>query len=139
MKCTYEHITSVRVRYGETDQMGYCYYGNYATFFEVGRVEALRAIGLIYKQLEVDGYMLPVSHFEVDYLKPAFYDDELFVKTAIIELRGPRLFFEYEITNQQRQLICTGKTTLFFVAKEGMRPIAPPDSLNTALKEFYAI
>ena len=78
---------SLRVRYGETDQMGYCYYGNYASFFEVGRVEALRELGLSYKEMEDQGIMLPVSHFEVDYLSPTFYDDLLTVETKIVSLQ----------------------------------------------------
>ncbi len=125
---TFQHTVSLRVRYGETDQMGYCYYGNYASYFEVGRVETLRELGHSYKELEDSGVMLPVSHFEIDYLKPAYYDDELFVTTLIKELKGTRLFFEYEIHNAKKDLICKGKTTLVFVNKENMRPIAPPAS-----------
>lgn len=125
MICNYSHATKVRVRYGETDQMGYCYYGNYATYFEVGRVEALRALHLSYKQLEIDGVMLPVSHFEIDYLSPAFYDDELTIETIIVEVKGPRIFFEYTITNEAQAQVCVGKTTLVFVNKTTMRPIPP--------------
>lgn len=137
MKCSYEHYSSVRVRYGETDQMGYCYYGNYASYFEVGRVEALRELGLSYKQLEKEGVMLPVSHFEVDYLKPAYYDDELSVKTKIVELKGPRVFFEYEVLNEKNVIICQGKTTLVFVAKETMRPIAPPTNFIQLIEKYH--
>ena|SRR6218665_2536308 len=125
---SFQHTVSLRVRYGETDQMGYCYYGNYASYFEVGRVETLRKLGHSYKELEDSGVMLPVSHFEIDYLKPAYYDDELFVTTFIKELKGTRLFFEYEIHNINKDVICKGKTTLVFVNKENMRPIAPPQS-----------
>lgn len=123
-----QHTVSLRVRYGETDQMGYCYYGNYASYFEVGRVETLRSIGYSYKALEESGIMLPVSHFEIDYLKPAYYDDELFVTTIISALKGTRLFFDYEIRNDKNDLICKGKTTLVFVNKQTMRPIAPPQA-----------
>lgn len=126
----FQHTVSLRVRYGETDQMGYCYYGNYASYFEVGRVETLRKLGHSYKELEDSGVMLPVSHFEIDYLKPAYYDDELFVATTIVELKGTRLFFECEIKNDKNELICRGKTTLVFVNKENMRPIAPPQSFT---------
>ena len=87
--------TKIRVRYGETDQMGYCYYGNYAQYFEVGRVEALREVGLSYKEMETQGIMLPVSEYNVKYLSPAFYDDELIITTKIEELKGCRLFFQY--------------------------------------------
>lgn len=128
MTCLFTHSIQLRVRYGETDQMGYCYYGNYASYFEVGRVEAMRSLGLSYKILEEElNVMLPVSHFEVDYHKPALYDDELTIETSIVELKGPRLFFEYRIMNEKQELLSTAKTTLVFVSKETMRPIAPPD------------
>ncbi len=136
MQYTFSHPYEVRVRYGETDQMGYCYYGNYATFFEVGRVEALRSLGLSYKKLEEIGVMLPVSHFEIDYLKPAFYDDLLTVQTKIAEIAGARIFFEYEVYNENKQLLCKGKTTLVFVNKESMKPCTPPEMLTELLNAF---
>lgn len=126
MKTQFSHTIQLRVRYGETDQMGYCYYGNYASYFEVGRVEALRAIGMSYRELEESGVMLPVSHFEVDYKHPALYDDELTITTAIVEMKGAQLFFDYTIKNEKGVLIAIAKTTLVFVAKITMRPISPP-------------
>jgi acyl-CoA thioester hydrolase len=126
------HNTLVRVRYGETDQMGYVYYGNYASYFEIGRVELLRSIGVSYKQLEDSGIMLPVSDMEIKYKKPAFYDDELTVKTSILETRGPRIVFIYKITKND-QIIIEGKTTLVFVSKENMRPIKPPKYIEEIL------
>lgn len=126
---------SLRVRYGETDQMGYCYYGNYAYYFEVGRVEAMRSLGMSYRKLEEEGVMLPVSHFEVDYFKPALYDDELTVITFISGIKGPRLFFEYEIFNEDKVKLCHGKTTLVFVSKENMKPIAAPDDFVQLMKQ----
>ncbi len=128
MKINFTHKTSLRVRYGETDQMGYCYYGNYAQYFEVGRVEALRSLGMSYKNLEEQGVMLPVSEFSVKYKRPAKYDDELSITTTITELRGARLLFDYIIENENDQLIATAQTTLVFVAKETMRPISPPSA-----------
>jgi acyl-CoA thioester hydrolase len=138
MLCTFEHTIKLRVRYGETDQMGYCYYGNYASYFEVGRVEALRSLGMSYKQLEEEGVMLPVSHFEVDYLRPAYYDDELTVMTAIVELKGPRLQFVYYISNEKGERLSVGKTTLVFVAKQTMRPIAPPAHFVELMEKYRA-
>jgi acyl-CoA thioester hydrolase len=117
----------LRVRYGETDQMGYCYYGNYAQYFEVGRVEALRELGLSYKEIEEKGFMLPVSSFSVKYLAPAFYDDLLTITTKIVNLKGVRLYFEYEIKNEKGKLLATADTTLVFVDKNTMRPITPPE------------
>ncbi len=122
----FSHNIELRVRYGETDQMGYCYYGNYAQYFEVGRVETLRSLGMSYKQLEEDGYMLPVSELNIQYKKPALYDDLLTIKTTITEVKGARIYFSYEITNETNQLIAIATTTLVFVAKENMRPTQPP-------------
>ena len=138
MICTFSHITKLRVRYGETDQMGYCYYGNYAAYFEVGRVEALRSLGMSYRSLEEEGIMLPVSRFEVDYMRPALYDDELSITTHIVQVKGPRLFFEYTIENAAGVVISKAKTTLVFVAKETMRPIAPPEHFVELISHYNA-
>ena len=127
MKIQFSEKTFLRVRYSETDKMGYCYYGNYAQYFEVGRVEALRNLGLSYKSMEENGIMLPVSEFKVKYYAPAFYDDLLCIETKITELRGPRLFFEYEITNEKGVLIAKASTLLVFVSSENMKPITPPE------------
>ena len=94
-------------------------------------------LGMSYRELEESGVMLPVSHFEVDYFKPAFYDDELTVVTAITEIKGPRLFFEYTLLNANDELISKAKTTLVFVSKENMRPIAPPDSFLTLFEKYH--
>ena len=128
MKIKYTHETSLRVRYGETDQMGYCYYGNYAQYFEVGRVEALRSIGMSYKELEDQGVMLPVSSLSVNYKAPAKYDDALRIVTEISELKGARIIFDYKIFNEEDKLLVTANTVLVFVNKETMRPTSPPDN-----------
>jgi|SRR5690554_2725707 len=122
----YSSETQLRVRYGETDQMGYCYYGNYAQYFEVGRVEALRKVGMTYKQLEEMGYMLPVSTLNIKYFSPAFYDDLLTIITKITEQKGVRLVFEYEIYNESKKLLVTADTMLVFVNKSTMKPTTPP-------------
>jgi len=137
MEYKFEHQTELRVRYGETDQMGYCYYGNYAMYFEVGRVEALRTLGMSYRQLEESGVMLPVSHFEVNYKAPAKYDDLLTITTTISELRGPRLKFDYTI-QIGGILIASATTTLVFVAKSNMKPIQAPKEF-VSLMEPYLI
>ena len=135
MKLNLEKSTSVRVRYGETDQMGYCYYGNYAQFFEVGRVETLRSIGISYKNLEDSGVMLPVKNFEIEYLAPAFYDDVLVIKTKIIQLEGAKITFEYEAWREEALIAC-GKTILVFVDRQNMRPIRPPKSFLDVIIPF---
>jgi acyl-CoA thioester hydrolase len=126
MEIDFAKSTLIRVRYGETDQMGYCYYGNYAQYFEVGRVEALRGFGLSYKDMEVRGVMLPVLDFQVKYIAPAFYDDLLTIVTKIVSLKGSRLYFEYEVLNEQNELLSVASTTLVFVSKGLMKPIHPP-------------
>ena len=134
MEIEFTHKTKVRVRYGETDQMGYCYYGNYAQYVEIGRVEALRNVGMSYKEMEEKGIMLPVSEFQVKYLYPAKYDDELTIESKITSIKGSRMFFEHEIKNEEGRLISTSKITLAFVSKETMRPILHPESfLNLIL------
>ena|SRR5690554_1990608 len=126
--CLHQADTQLRVRYGETDQMGYCYYGNYAQYFEVGRVEAMRSLGMSYKDVENKGFMLPVATFSVKYIAPAFYDDLLTITTKIVKLKGVRLYFEYEIFNEKNELIVTADTVLVFVDKSTMKPVHPPQN-----------
>jgi acyl-CoA thioester hydrolase len=116
--------------------MGYCYYGNYAQYFEVGRVETLRSLGMSYKQLEKEGIMLPVSAFSVNYFAPAFYDDALTVETTITEVKGARIYFDYTITNESGDLICKAQTTLVFVQKDTMKPIPAPKSFTALLQKY---
>lgn len=139
MKSEFSYTSKLRVRYGETDQMGYCYYGNYAQYFEVGRVEAFRSLGMSYRALEEEGVMLPVSHFEVDYLKPALYDDELSIITTIAEVSGARIYFDYVIMNEKEQIVCKAKSTLVFVSKENMRPIAAPAHFMELIKAYETV
>ncbi len=121
--------TTIRVRYGETDQMGYVYYGNYAQYYEVGRVESLRSLGISYKELEAMGVMLPVVNLNINYKKPAFYDDELTIVTTLKELPTVKIIFEYECYNQHNQLINTGNTTLVFLNKQTMKPMQAPQNI----------
>lgn len=130
----YTAESKIRVRYGETDQMGYCYYGNYAQFYEVGRVEALRNLGFSYRSLEESGIMLPVLEFKIKYLKPAYYDDLLTVKTSVHEIKGARILFTYEMFNEKGELLNTGETTLVFISKGTNKPCTPPESLVERLK-----
>ena len=124
----------VRVRYSETDKMGYCYYGNYAAYLELGRVELLRENKIVYKELEYLGILLPVSELSIKYLFPAKYDDLLKIKTTISDLKGARIYFSYEIYNENEILILSATTTLVFVDAKTMRPIATPDFILDILK-----
>ena len=136
MKYNLKHDTQVRVRYGETDQMGYCYYGNYALYLEVGRVEAMRQLGMSYRDLEEKGIMLPVANLEIRYVKPALYDDLLTVSTRITEVAGAKLYFEYDIHKEDGSLLITASTLLIFVDKSTMRPTKPPVEFVELLSPF---
>ena len=123
----------VRVRYAETDQMGYVYYGNYATYFEVARVELLRSIGFTYKKLEEEGIMLPVFEFSIKYFKPAFYDDLLTIKTTLEYNDGARIRFHYEIFNESGSLLNKAETTLVFIDRRTNRPTIMPAKMKSVL------
>jgi acyl-CoA thioester hydrolase len=127
-------ITQIRVRYSETDQMGYCYYGNYAQFLEIGRVEALRNSGFRYKDMEQQGILLPVLDFQIKYIFPAKYDDLLTIETTIVAIKGTRIIFDYEIINEMGVKIATASTTLVFVSKESMRPMKAPENIVKAIQ-----
>ena len=130
----YSLTTKIRVRYGETDQMGFVYYGVYAQYYEVGRVELLRSLGVSYKKLEEEGYLLPVVNFEINYKKAAHYDDEIKIKTSIKSLPTAKITFEYETYNAKNALLNTGKVVLVFVDKLTMKPTLPPDLILEKLK-----
>lgn len=133
----YSHSTKIRVRYGETDQMGYMYYGNYAQYYEVGRVEMLRSLGMSYSSMEADGIMMPVLELKCKYIKPALYDQEITVKTIIKTLPGIRIFFEYELYNEKEELINIGATTLVFVDMKKNKPTNPPENFMEKLLVFF--
>ena len=126
----------VRVRYAETDQMGVVYHGNYAQYFEMGRVEWLRNLGISYKWMEENGIMLPVVSLTMNYKKPARYDDELRVKTILKSQTSVKIEFDYEIYNQQDELLTTGNSILVFVDMKTGRPTLPPEYVKEKLKEM---
>lgn len=130
--------TKIRVRYGETDQMGYVYYGVYAQYYEVGRVEAMRLLGFSYKEVEERGLLLPVIEFSIQYKKPAFYDEEITVVTYLKQIpTGLRLLFEYECYNEKGELLNTGKVTLVSKDKFSGKLIPLPDWFREAFKPFF--
>ena len=133
----FQHDTTVRVRYGETDQMGYVYYGDYAEYLEVGRVEALRSLGFPYKRLEEEGVMLPVHGLHITYHQPARYDDLLTIRTIIAQLPSVRIVFTYELWNASGVRLCEASTTLVFVDRTAMRPRRAPDDLLVALTPYF--
>lgn len=126
----------VRVRYAETDQMGVVYHGNYAQYFEMGRVEWLRSLGVSYKWMEENGVMLPVVSLQINYKKPAYYDDLLTVKTIFKCQTSVKIEFDYEIYNEAGVLLTTGYSMLVFVDKNTGKPMLPPHYVTDKLKDL---
>ncbi|MFA5297058.1 MAG: thioesterase family protein [Lutibacter sp.] len=128
-----------RVRYGETDQMGFVYHGNYAQYFEMGRTEWLRKLGITYKKMEETGIMLPMINLNVNYIKPAKYDDLLTLKTTLIKMPSAKIEFSYEIYNEENELLTTANTTLVFVNMETNRPTRVPKYVLEKLNNITAL
>lgn len=132
------HEHQLRVRYSETDQMGYVYYGNYAQYFEIGRTELIRAIGWPYRAMEEAGIMLPVHSMEINFKGPATYDDELTIVSMMKHPpKGPAITIFHEIYCGSR-LITIGSVTLVFVRKNTMRPVAPPPEFTQTVQRLLA-
>jgi acyl-CoA thioester hydrolase len=134
----YESTTQIRVRYGETDQMGYLYYGNYALYYEVGRTDAIRSLGLTYKAMEESGIALPVAECNLKYLRPAFYDELITVKTIIKEMpKDSFIQFHSELYNEQGKIINKGVTILVFYDIKARRKTSIPETLLQSLAPFF--
>jgi acyl-CoA thioester hydrolase len=133
----FSHTTTVRVRYGEVDRMGYAYYGNYALYYEIGRVEAMRALGLDYADMEERGIMMPVVRMECQYHSPALYDQELTVTASVREMPRARIDFHYELRNADGRVINNGMTKLVFVHRDTMRPTRAPQYFLDALLPHF--
>lgn len=128
------HQIQIRVRYSETDQMQVVYHGNYAQYFEIGRVEWLRNKGISYKWMEGNGIMLPVVSLTMNYRKPARYDELLTLKTILKNKTSVKIEFEYELYNESNELLTTGNSILVFVDMKTGRPVAPPEYISAILE-----
>ncbi|WP_353778529.1 YbgC/FadM family acyl-CoA thioesterase [Winogradskyella sp. 3972H.M.0a.05] len=126
--------TQIRIRYGETDQMGVVYHGNYVQYFEIGRTDWLRQFGFTYKEMEENGIMLPVISLAVSYKKPAYYDDLITVVTRLKKRPKASIEFEYEILNEKNEIIATGETALAFIDIARNRPTRCPDYILDQLQ-----
>ncbi len=134
----YEHTTTVRVRYAETDQMDIVYYGNYAQYFEVGRAECIRELGFTYKKMEEMGVRMPVVSLQAEFLRPAHYDDLITIKTILKELpQKHEITFYNEVYNEKKKLLTRGKVVLYFIdSKTGKRTVMP-EELRQKLTGFF--
>lgn len=129
--------TKIRVRYGETDQMGYVYYGNYATYFEVARVEAIRAIGFTYRMMEESGVGMPVAHMNIDYKRPAKYDDLITIKTIIPEMPTSKLKLHHEVYSETGELLTKAHIVLVFINMQTHRPTRCPQMFTEGLLPYF--
>ena len=125
--------TEIRVRYGETDQMGFVYYGNYALYLEQGRTDWLRKMGFSYKELEAQNILLPVTQFSINYHAPGKYDDLLLIETTLVKMPGVKIQFSYAIFNEDQKQLITAETTLAFVDKKTMKITPAPEYLIEAI------
>ena len=129
------NIIQFRVRYGETDQMSFVYHGNYAQYFEMGRTEWLRKLGITYKNMEESGIMLPVISLNTNYLKPAKYDDLLTLKTTLTNTPLVKIKFDFEIYNEKNELLTTANATLAFINSITKKPTRAPEYLLKKLRK----
>jgi acyl-CoA thioester hydrolase len=136
MKLNFVHVQNIRVRYSETDRMGYCYHGNYASYFELGRVEALRALGVVYKSLEDQGILLPVISMNTSFKAPAIYDDQLRLETRLVSASNCTLEFSYMLYNQSGVLLTTASTVLVFVCQANNKPMRIPSELSAIFVQY---
>ena len=125
---------TLRTRYAETDQMGVVYYGNYPQYLELGRVEWLRSIGFTYKAMEEEGIMMPVVSLQIQYKKPALYDELITIRTKLKELPSTKIEFNYEILNEKGELLSTANTVLVFVDAKTFRPVRSPEKVLKLIK-----
>ncbi len=134
----FEHKIQVRVRYAETDQMGVVYYGNYATYLEVARVEAFRYLGLSYKAMEDMGIMMPVVEYKTKYIRPARYDDLLTIHVKIDRMPSAKIVFLYELYNEEGVLLNIAETTLVFLSKVNGKITSPPEEFSRSIEKYFA-
>lgn len=135
----YTSTTQIRVRYGETDQMGYLYYGFYALYYEQGRAEAIRQLGFTYRELEEAGVMMPVVEMNAKYFRPALYDDLVTVKTSlkVLDKESPQIQFHSDLYNEAGKLLNEGIVTLVFFDPKTRRKIPMPEVLFEKLIPFF--
>lgn len=131
------HTTKTRVRYGHVDQMGYVYYGKYAEYFEIGRTEMIRSLGIPYKLIEEKGFMLPVANMELKYYTAATYDTLLTITTTITEIPMASFKTEYEIHDESGNLVVKGKVKLAFVSSESRKPVRAPQFVKDAIASAW--
>ena len=134
----YQATTQTRTRYAETDQMNVVYYGNYAQYFEIGRVESFRALGFTYKRMEEEGIIMPVVEMHTRYLRPATYDELLTIQTQIRVLPiSYHIEFFQDVFNEENKLLAAGRVVLYFLKKETWKRTDIPEAMKEALAKYF--
>lgn len=126
----------VTVRYAETDMMGVVYHGSYLPWFEIGRTTLLKELGVSYRELEADGYRLPVLEVNAKYVRPAVYDDTVTIVTTLREKPMLRIRLEYEVRRGE-ELLATGYTVHAFIDRQG-KPVRPPANAMAVFQKAFA-
>ncbi len=130
--------TQIRIHYALTDQMGVVYHGHYAQFYEIGRTEALRSLGLTYKEIEASGVIMMVTEIHSRFLRPALYDDLVTVVTTVKEIPlHHKIVFHCEIYNEKEKLLNTGDVTLFFMDAKNMKRTTMPEKIAEKLGTYF--
>ena len=134
----FTHKTQIRIHYALTDQMGVVYHGNYAQLFEIGRTEALRSLGLTYREIEATGVIMPVTEIHSRFLRPALYDDLVTVVTMVKEMPlHSKIVFHNEIYNEQNTLLTVGDVTLYFLDAQTKKRADMPEKIKQKFVEFF--
>ncbi|NLJ08233.1 MAG: acyl-CoA thioesterase [Sphingobacteriales bacterium] len=131
------HEIEIRITYADTDMMGFVYYGNYPVFYEKGRTELIRSLGLSYREMEEKGILMPVRNMKCEYYQPARYDDIIRVKTTVHEMPSSRMSFHYEIFNQKGELIHEAFTDLIFLNAQSRKPVRAPAFLKEKIRKHF--
>jgi acyl-CoA thioester hydrolase len=135
----FTHETQIRIHYALTDQMGVVYHGHYAQFYEIGRTEALRSLGLTYKEVEATGIIMPVTEIHSKFVRPALYDDLIKVVTIVKELPlHHKIIFHSEIFNEKNELLNVGDVTLYFMDAKTMKRAEMPQQIKEKMEKFFS-
>jgi acyl-CoA thioester hydrolase len=132
-----QSTTTIRVRYGETDRMGFLYHGHYATYYEIGRTELMRGLGLTYREMEDSGYLMPVTDLQMKFMAPARYDELITVKTSVPRIPEVRMIVEAQLQNEQGQIINQSEVKLTFIEPGSNKILVAPEMFLQKIRHFF--
>lgn len=129
------YVSTVKVAYSDTDQMGYVHHNNYVKYYETARWELFERLGIPYKEVEEKGFMLPVTRMDLKFIKPAFYDEQLTIKTTLHKISGAKIFFRYKLFNEEGILVNKAEITLAFINSSTRQPSLAPEFIREKMKQ----